>query len=86
MGGEYSYVYNEEASGTWHTRNKNGSLISDEEEKFSLKSLSPGIIAAIVGASLIVIGCIVFLVKGPMCCKKKQSEINEPVYQGGTMM
>lgn len=84
MDGEYSYVYNEEASGTWHTRNKNGSLGSDEEEKFSL-ALSPGIIAAIVGASLIVIGGIVFLVKGPMC-KKKQSEINEPVYQGGTMM
>lgn len=85
MDGEYSYVYNEEASGTWHTRNKNGSLSSGDEEKFSFPALSPGIIAAIVGASLIVIGGIVCLVKGCIC-KKKQSELNEPVYQGGQMM
>jgi len=96
MDGEYSYVYNEETSGTWHKRNKNGSLASSEEEKTwkdtidsmteSMKAaLSPGIIATIVGTSLVVIGFIVFLVKGPIF-KKKQPENNEPVYQGGTMM
>eukprot|EP00584_Thalassiosira_punctigera_P011102 CAMPEP_0172529108 /NCGR_PEP_ID=MMETSP1067-20121228/3256_1 /TAXON_ID=265564 ORGANISM="Thalassiosira punctigera, Strain Tpunct2005C2" /NCGR_SAMPLE_ID=MMETSP1067 /ASSEMBLY_ACC=CAM_ASM_000444 /LENGTH=563 /DNA_ID=CAMNT_0013313103 /DNA_START=68 /DNA_END=1759 /DNA_ORIENTATION=- len=80
MEGEYSYVYDEELSGTWYERNADGSIHSDEESEAA--TLSPGIIAVIVAVCLIVVGGAAFLLKP----KKKPSDSNEPVYQGGTML
>ena len=82
--GEYTYFYDEEASGTWHERNKKGQIVNDGSSSFDL-ALAPGIIAVIVAVSLVVVAGAAFLC---MRCKKSNtsSDSNEPVYQGGTMM
>merc|ERR1712032_1451849 len=58
--GEYSYVYDEEASGTWYERNRNGEIANAESSE---GALSGGIIAIIVGVSLIVVAGAIFLMK-----------------------
>ena len=80
MAGEYSHVYDEEASGTWYSRNKNGQISSEDETEGI--DLTPGIIAAIVIVGVIVVAGAAFLLKP----KRKPSDSNEPVYQGGTML
>lgn len=88
MGGEYTYAYNEETSGTWHKRDKNGAIIMGDESSGKMPELTPGIIAIIVGVSVLVLGGIGFLMRGKMCNKNKNTnaDLNEPVYQGGSMM
>mmetsp|Transcript_1765 Transcript_1765/g.3789 ORF Transcript_1765/g.3789 Transcript_1765/m.3789 type:complete len:549 (+) Transcript_1765:55-1701(+) len=80
MAGEYSYIYDEEASGTWYNRNKKGQIVNGAESEGM--ALSPAIITGIVCVCLAVIGGAAFLLKP----KKKHSDSNEPVYQGGTML
>merc|ERR1712086_940070 len=80
MAGEYSYVYEEEGSGTWYERNADGSIHSDADDEGL--ALSPAIITMIVAVCLIVVLGAAFLMKP----KKKPSDSNEPVYQGGTML
>eukprot|EP00585_Thalassiosira_rotula_P006046 CAMPEP_0196138966 /NCGR_PEP_ID=MMETSP0910-20130528/6411_1 /TAXON_ID=49265 /ORGANISM="Thalassiosira rotula, Strain GSO102" /LENGTH=590 /DNA_ID=CAMNT_0041399637 /DNA_START=10 /DNA_END=1782 /DNA_ORIENTATION=- len=81
MAGEYSHVYDEDLSGTWYERNADGS-IHGEDEGSGMIALSPEIIAVIVGVCLIVVAGAAFLLKP----KKKPTDNNEPVYQGGTML
>ncbi|KAL9188615.1 hypothetical protein ACHAXT_006993 [Thalassiosira profunda] len=80
MNGEYSYYYNEELSGTWHERNKKGQIVTNDGSESSM-ALTPGIIAAIVAAAVIVLAGAAFLCFKP---KKKRSD-TEAVYQGGEM-
>jgi len=80
MAGEYSYAYDEEGSGTWYTRNKSGQIDQGDEGGFI--DLTPGIITIIAIVALIVVAGAAFLLKP----KKKPSDSNEPVYQGGTML
>ena len=81
--GEYSYVYDEEGSGTWYKRNKKGQIISEDEGGLTMPELTPAVIGVIVAVCLIVIGGAAFLLKPK---KKKNSDSSEPVYQGGTML
>ena len=80
MAGEYSYAYDEEASGTWYDRSENGQIRSGEVVEGI--NLSSGVIATIVSVCVIVVAGAAFLLKP----KKKPSDSNEPVYQGGTML
>lgn len=80
MAGEYNYIYDEEMSGTWYNRNKSGQIVNGEEDE--KMTLSPAIIAGIVCVCLAVVGAAALLLKP----KKKLSDINQPVYQGGTML
>lgn len=78
MAGEYSYVFDEVATGTWYGRNKEGQIVNDEgSEGFNL---SPGVIAVIVGVCVVVVGGAALLLK-----PKNKRDSNEAVYQGGTM-
>ena len=79
MAGEYNYIYDEEASGSWYTRNKKGEIDVDESGG---AALSGGMIAIIVSVCVVVVGGAAFLLKP----KRKPSDSNEPVYQGGTML
>jgi len=79
MAGEYSHLYDEEASGTWYKRNSSGQIVKGGEA-WGI-ALSPAIIAGIVGVCLAIVGGAVLLLK-----PKKKQFINEPVYQGGTML
>jgi len=82
MYGEFSYAYDEEASGTWYERNRNGDIVDADASPWSIPELTlePGIIAAIVAMCVVVIGA--FLCRP----NKKHYDGSEPVYQGGTML
>lgn len=84
MDGEFSYAYDEEASGTWYERNRNGDIVDADASPWSIPELTlePGIIAAIVAMCVVVVGGAAFLCRP----KKKHSDSSEPVYQGGTML
>ncbi|KAL7524854.1 hypothetical protein ACHAXR_000744, partial [Thalassiosira sp. AJA248-18] len=89
MAGEYSYTYDEELSGTWYERNSKGVILTGDEPTHWYdgimsvqESMSTGAIAAIVATCLIVLVGAAFLCMKP----KKNSDMNEPVYQGGTML
>ena len=87
MGGEYNYLYDEEMSGTWYERNRKGEIVKDDSSGFmgfTVPSLSPEIIAVIVGVAVVVIGGAAFLLRPKR--KKKHMDNHEPVYQGGTML
>ena len=92
MEGEYSYHYDEEASGTWYKRNKKGQIISTDEPVgvavFGYDTgMSGGVIAAIVAGTLLGIGAIALLLKATLCKKKEKYDPSSgPVYQGGSMM
>lgn len=79
MEGEYTYAYDEELSGTWYERNKKGVIVTGDEK---MEIFTPTTIGIIVGVGVVVIAGAAFLLKS----KKKKSESNEPVYQGGTML
>lgn len=81
MEGEYSYAYDEEASGTWYERNRSGQIKNEGDD--SMISLTPAIITGIVAAIVVVLGGACFLCFKP---KKQSSDSSEPVYQGGTML
>lgn len=79
MDGEFTNYYDEEQSGTWYQRGRSGTIINGEEP--STMTLTPGLIATIVGVCLLVVAGACFL-----CFKPKKKESNEAVYQGGTML
>jgi len=85
MGGEYTYAYDEDSSGSWYERNSKGEIVTGGEDSGNKLELSPGIIAAIVSVSLIVVAGAGFLCFS-LQKKKNQSDTSEPVYQGGTML
>lgn len=62
-------------SGTWHERNKSGQIVTNDGSEST--ALSPGIIAAIVAVSLIVLAGAAFLCFKP----KKRRNDTEAVYQ-----
>lgn len=80
--GEYSYIYDEEASGTWYERNSKGQ-ITNGDEGLTMPDLSAGLIAVIVAVCVIVVGGAACLCRSK---KNKSSDSTEPVYQGGTML
>jgi len=70
------HVYDEQASGSWYTRNKKGSIVYGDEPQ---GGLSGGIIALIVIAVAAVVGGAAFL------AFKKSDRPVESDYQGGAM-
>jgi len=91
MEGEFSYVYDEEGSGTWYERSRSGTILTGDEQNpliERLTTLSPAIIAGIVA------GIVVLLSMLCCCCrycrarpKKTNSYVPEEptAYQGGQM-
>lgn len=72
---QYSNYYDSAGSGSPHTRDKNGNLVSSEST-----SLSVGAIAAIVVACVVDFGAASLLM--PKKKRVKASALHEPVYQG----
>jgi len=77
--GEYSNYYNSAASGSVHSRSRNGDLV-----KSAAASLSASAIAAIALACAAVVGAAAY-VMGRKTEKVDGSTLNEPMYRGGQM-
>lgn len=71
-----AHVYDEEASGSWYTRNKKGAIVYGDEDE----GMSGGAIAGIIIVVVAVVGAAMFL-----ATKKKSSAPVDTSYQGGAM-
>ena len=71
-----AHVYDEEASGSWYTRNKKGAIVYGDEDE----GMSGGAIAGIIIVVVAVVGAAMFL-----ATKKKSSAPVDTAYQGGAM-
>jgi len=80
MEGEYSYVYDEEKSGSWYDRSRSGAIIDGSEGSGII--LSPAHIVGIVAGVIVLFASLFYCTRS----KKASSDSNEPVYQGGQMM
>lgn len=75
--GEYSNYYDSISSGSLHTRDRKGNLVSGEAT-----SLSVGAIVAIVLACVVVVGVASRLLTRSCRRKVKAPALHEPVYHG----
>lgn len=73
--GEYSNYYNSASTGSVHTRDRQGNLVSGQ----STKSLSVGAIVAIVLACIFVVGMAACLLKPKR--KVTNPDLHQPVYR-----
>lgn len=79
--GEYSNYYDSAASGSVHSRYRNGKLVIEE---CATTRMSAGAITAIALACTVVIGATAHLLR-PKTEKMDGSALNEPMYRGGQM-
>lgn len=73
--GEYSNYYDSASTGSVHTRDRNGNLVSGQ----STSPLSVGAIVAIVLACIVVVGVAACLLKPKR--KVKNPDLHQPVYR-----
>ena len=81
MAGEFSYVYDEEGSGTWYERTRSGTIVTGDE-KVPFITLSPTIIAGIVAGIVVLLSMLCYCARSK---KTRHQAAEEPVYQGGQM-